>query len=86
VFRVLVRIDYSVLNEFERIKKPFEEVIQLGRMLVGFLGIVKCSANATSLQNNADLGWPLIQTIVRKQIACSMYDFKEHVKALTANP
>lgn len=53
-------IDYSVLNELERIRKPFVEVVQLGRMVVEFVGIVKCASKQNTSATHINLTWPEI--------------------------
>ena len=51
-------------------------------MICGFVWVVKCVSPATQVLSFQEWSWPEIQAYLRKHIACSMYEFKEHTKGL----
>lgn len=79
--RALNLVDYSLCNEFDNIKRPSGVQLTLGKMLCGFICLVKqCSDAELQTIQEKDWSWHSMQQYVRKNISCSMYSFKDSIK------
>lgn len=52
VMKQLSQVDYSMLNELERIKAPTAGIIEIGLAVVQFVHIVKCASLKQSIPDN----------------------------------
>jgi len=77
---VVSKVDCQLMNEFDRIKRPFDGALDLARMVNDFLSVVKCAPSA--VLSASDLSWAQVQKSIRKAISNNLYEFKGQVKAL----
>lgn len=84
--RVFNQIDYSLMNEFAKIKNPTAVVEHVGRMMCRFLHIVKYQGQSQHELRDHDLSWSEIQALVRKGVVKSIFEFKEQIKAIVSAP
>ena len=61
------------MNEFERVKRPFDGVLELGQMLLQFVSVIKCAPLDLSTDVLSGLSWPCVQTHIRKTISNNLY-------------
>ena len=84
--RVFNQVDYSLMNEFAKIKNPTAVVEHVGRMMCRFLHIVKYQGQSQHELRDHELGWSEIQALVRKGVVKSIFEFKEQIKAVVSAP
>ena len=83
--RVLNLVDYSLVNEFENLKRPSSVHLNLGKMICRFINLMKrCTDKKHESVKEEDWTWHQVQLYVRKNVSCSMYEFKDNIKKTIA--
>ena len=80
-----IKLDYSIVNEFCRIDRPSQAVLNLGHLLCQFLHFVKDPANSVELIDVEGKTWQDVCMVVKRNISNSLFEFKERIKSLVKN-
>lgn len=80
VMRVLNQIDYSMLNEVNRIDRPSTTFVKLGKMVHEFLHFLKSPSTYEYFEEGCDqITWHEACQTIKRNISTCLHDFKSKV-------